>query len=446
MKIIRSFSLAVLLASLSGCSYIATVKSQVDYLFKQAVAPEQRTNKHILGRENFFVSGKIQHAKKINPDAIAVIAVSDKFHPSEVVDASYLARPDSYYALNLPAGDYRLLVVSDMDRNGYYDESDVLGYRAVSLQEGQTPDNVLDAYDIDLAVKAKPSNNSFHVTVPKSLQAESLFLPKGALRAPDDLLFAPQMSAMGLYKPAAFLEAAPALLYAFEEYSAYKVPVVFVHGIGGSVHDFDSIVAALDRSRYQPWFFYYPSGMGLDQLGAMFHQIVLSGKAIPLDGMPLVIVAHSMGGLVVREALNLCGGRKNECHVPRLMTIASPLGGDPRAQDAARAPVVLPSWRDMNPAGEFVAGLHRKPLPDETEYHLLFAYGNDKKIKLGSNSDGVIPLSSQLVPAAQDEAAAQYGFNDTHEGILSNPGAIRKIIGIIATVRVPSPERKCAKC
>jgi pimeloyl-ACP methyl ester carboxylesterase len=235
------------------------------------------------------------------------------------------------------------------------------------------------------------------------------------------------------------------LLYAFEEFSAYKGPVVFVHGIGGGVHDFDDIVAALDRSRYQPWLFYYPSGMGLSQLGAMFHQIVLSGKNIPLDGMPLVIVAHSMGGLVVRDALNMCGGGKDECHVPRLITIASPMGGDPKAQDAARAPVVLPSWRDMNPAGEFIAGLHRKPLPVETKYHLLFAYGNDKKIKLGSNSDGVIPLSSQLVPAAQNEAAAQYGFNDTHEGILNNRDAIQKIIGIIGEVHAPHSDRRVLK-
>jgi hypothetical protein len=126
--------------------------------------------------------------------------------------------------------------------------------------------------------------------------------------------------------------------------------------------------------------------------------------------------------------------------VPRLITIASPLGGDPKAQDAARAPVVLPSWRDINPAGEFIAGLHRKSLPEETKYHLLFAYGNVNRIKLGSNSDGVIPLSSQLVPAAQNEAAALYGFNDTHEGILDNRDAVQKIIGIIGEVHAPYPE------
>lgn len=154
----------------------------------------------------------------------------------------------------------------------------------------------------------------------------------------------------------------------------------------------------------------------------------------------MVVVAHSMGGLVVREALNLYNGDQGENQVTRLITIASPLGGHPAARNAAEAPVTIPSWRDVDPDSEFIAGLYRRPLPENLKYYLIFCYGNDHPIKLGDNSDGVVPLASQLTPAAQKEATAQLGFNATHAGILSNPEAIKEIRQIVTEVKTPFPE------
>ncbi len=415
--------------------------SQASYSIRQTASPKQRVYKHMLDRETFFVFGRIGHAGNANREAIAVVAVSDKFRPSEVVDVNHVARPDSYYGLNLPAGEYRLLVVSDLDRDGYYDETEVIGGREVSLAAAAVPDKVLGRYDIDPAARPKPVNGPIRVAAHKAAGGmESFFYPKGAIRSLDDPVFGPQMATLGMYEPAAFLEAAPMMFYALEEDAGYKVPVVFVHGIDGSARDFADVVAGLDRTRFKPWFFHYPSGTDLNQLGAMFHKIFLSGKVIPLGDMPMVTVAHSMGGLVVREALNLRSGGRGENRVRRFITIASPLGGHPAARSAASAPVVIPSWRDINPESKFIAGLHRKPLPADVDYHLLFAYGNDRTIKLGTNSDGGVPLASQLSPPAQKEAAAQRGFDDTHTGILKNREAIREILRIAAEVRAPYPE------
>ncbi len=88
------------------------------------------------------------------------------------------------------------------------------------------------------------------------------------------------------------MEMAPMMFYALEEDLPYKVPIVFVHGIEGSITDFLPLLERLDRQRYKPWFFYYPSGADLDKLAQLFYRIFLSGKIIPLDEMPLVVVAH----------------------------------------------------------------------------------------------------------------------------------------------------------
>lgn len=108
-------------------------------------------DKPMLDRQTFFVFGRIIHEGNINREAIAVVAVSDKFRDAEIVDANHTVRLDSYFGLNLPAGEYRLLVVSDMDHSGYYDETEVVGERpltlAVSVQPpvGQRWPEVMDA-------------------------------------------------------------------------------------------------------------------------------------------------------------------------------------------------------------------------------------------------------------------------------------------------------------
>ncbi|MBI5585180.1 MAG: DUF413 domain-containing protein [Deltaproteobacteria bacterium] len=432
----------ILAAGLTGCTYLGTAAKQAGYAEQQSQSPTQRVYKHMLETDNFFVFGKIQNEVVLNREAVAVLALSDLYQKDEIVDVGHFTRIDSYFGLILPEGSYQLLVVSDLNRDGFYDGSEVVGRRSLALGRKELPEKVRGGVDLDLSVPLEAhSGVPFSVPVRKSAEsAESVIYPKGTIRSLDDAIFSPAMATLGMYEPAAFLEEAPMMFYALEEDVGYKVPVVFVHGIDGTVRDFREIVSRLDRSLYRPWFFYYPSGNDLGQLSEMFYNIFLSGKVIPLEDMPLVIVAHSMGGLVVRDALNRVSGRKGEVKTKRLITIASPLGGHPDAKLSAKGPLAIPSWRDIAPESDFMRRLRRQPLPGDLTYHLIYAYGNPGKIKLGENSDGVVPLSSQLFPPAQEESAAQFGFNDTHTGVLSNPEAVRRIIKIIEEVRPPFPD------
>lgn len=440
---LKFFPLFVLLAlAIPGCTYLGNAYKQATYSAQQKQSPTQRIYKHMLEVDTFFVFGKIESELALNKDAVAVVALSDQFHKNEVVDVSHFSRIDSYYGLNLPEGNYKLLVVSDLNRDGFYDETEVVGGRSLALNRKEVPERVMGGFDIGLkAPSPSPAGASFRLAVHRTDElAASLFYPKGSIRSFGDEIFSRRMATLGLYEPAAFLEEAPLMFYALEEDAGHKIPVVFVHGIDGSIRDFEEIVSHLDRTRYRPWFFYYPSGDDLGRLGEMFYNIFLAGKVIPLEKTPMVIVAHSMGGLVVRDAMNRCTGREGETLVKRLITIASPMAGHPNARLAANGPVAIPSWRDLAPESEFMGRLRRKPLPKGLEYHLIYAYGNSSSIKLGENSDGVVPLSSQLSDAAQSEASVQFGFNDSHVGILKNRDAIQRIVKIIEEVRPLFPE------
>ena len=239
-----------------------------------------------------------------------------------------------------------------------------------------------------------------------------------------------------MYDPASFLEQAPTMFYALEEELSHKIPVVFVHGIGGSAREFEPLVGRLNRRRYKPWFFHYPSGGDLDQLAELFYQIFLSGKVYQSGGMPMIVVAHSMGGLVVREAINQYEGTAQESQVHLLVTMATPFGGHPAAAAGEKyGLIVLPSWRDLNPHNQFIGNLYRQPLPDFVRHELIYAYQDLAAVKTGQDSDGVVAITSQLHPQAQRQASAQVGFRASHTNVLTHEAVAAHILARMAEVK-----------
>jgi pimeloyl-ACP methyl ester carboxylesterase len=402
---------------------------QAEYARIQAADPGQVNLKHMLDRETYFVIGQtIDKNASYSNLPLAVAAYSSKFKPHERVDTMYFAGAGTHFGLNLPEGDYQLLVFADRDKNQIFDRTEVIGQKAISLNQTIASDRVLDRIKIQLS---SPRQVDWAEAISRQKLADpqqSLYFPAGSIRSLDDPLFAENMAILGMYDPASFLEKTPIMFYALEEDLRFKIPVVFVHGVGGSIRAFEPIIKQLDRARYKPWFFYYPSGGDLDQLAEFFNRIYLSGDVVNLGEMPMIIIAHSMGGLVVREALNKYDDSKKANKVGLFVTIATPFGGHPAAASGEKhGLIVLPSWRDVNPDNRFIKELFHKSLPETIEHQLLYAYDNPATLKISKNSDGVVPLSSQLRLEAQRQATVQLGFESSHTGILENEEMIGHI-------------------
>ena len=407
---------------LCSCTYLKYASVQAEYARIQNAQPGQLNVKHMIDRETFFVHGRSLDAARLYaslPKAIA--AFSSKYQANELVAKMHFEVAGSHFGLNLPEGRYDLLVFADIDSNGVFGPSEVVGKRSIDLNNAASPERVLGQVDVRLTAPVTIDWDVL-IKVPDSRgRAESLLFPSGTIRSLEDPIFDSSFATLGMYDPASFLEQAPTSFYALEEDLAYKIPVVYVHGIDGSAREFEVFVGQLDRSRYKPWFFHYPSGGDLDQLAELFYQIFLSGKVYVSSGMPMIVVAHSMGGLVVREALNKYQGKARENQIHLFVTMATPFGGHAAAAAGEEyGLIVLPSWRDLNPENPFIGNLYRKPLPDFVYHELIYAYQNPGAIKVGENSDGVVALASQLHPQAQRQASGQFGFDNTHTDILNS--------------------------
>ncbi|MCP3877290.1 MAG: alpha/beta hydrolase, partial [Sulfitobacter sp.] len=63
----------------------------------------------------------------------------------------YFAGAGTHFGLNLPEGDYQLLVFADRDMNRTFDQTEVIGQKAISLNQTTSPDKVLDRIEIQLS-------------------------------------------------------------------------------------------------------------------------------------------------------------------------------------------------------------------------------------------------------------------------------------------------------
>lgn len=256
----------------------------------------------------------------------------------------------------------------------------------------------------------------------------------GQVTTLDDERFARKIATDGMWKFYDFFLTAQPGIYFLEPYDPKKIPVLFVHGIGGTPREFRALIASLDHTRFQPWVYYYPSGTYLEYSASLLAQLFVRLR-VEYGFKEAVVVAHSMGGLVARQFL-LQDYETNGTKVVRtFVTIASPLGGmESAGKGVESSPIVVYAWEGLAPGSAFLEGLYysdsektqRRRLPKHIDYHLLFGFHGT------SASDGVVALSSQLRTEAQQEAHSQRGFEADHRSILKSPAVAARLNEILS--------------
>ena len=236
----------------------------------------------------------------------------------------------------------------------------------------------------------------------------------------DDPVFGEASAKLGLIDVYEFAWKLGPGVYFLEPYDPDKIPVLFVHGSGGHPQQFAKLIEGLDRTRFQPWFFFYPSGARLEAL-AHFLTERIARLELRYGFQRMAVVAHSMGGLVARGFILEHHERVESDPIRLFVSYSTPWGGVASAKmGVERSPVVIDSWRDLAEGSEFIQTLffagegakQLRHLPDPIAYHLVFGV-KDETISVPS----AIPW--QVVREARDRWPLPYG----HVDILSSPEA-----------------------
>jgi pimeloyl-ACP methyl ester carboxylesterase len=238
----------------------------------------------------------------------------------------------------------------------------------------------------------------------------------GAVSPLDEKHFSPGAASDGVWHPLRAMDRSNPGVYFLEPYDPQRMPVLFVHGYAGSPRDFADLIANLDTTRFQAWVYNYPSGLRLallaEHLDASLAQLRLRYRFRCLS-----IVAHSMGGLVVRGFLQRNAQAAQPQCVPLFVSISTPWEG---SRAARWAPDIVSTWRDIAYGSSYLHSLFSAPLPQSTRYCLMF-----------TRDDRTVTVASQLGATAPWEAAQVIGYDATHVGVLHDAAATAGLLSLL---------------
>ena len=410
MRVVECLSCAALAAVLSGCMLV-DAKRQMERIGEACV-----------------IAGRVE-AREGAKSAVVVLATRNAAsaeRPWAIVDHFVLERAGRFEFAAI-AGSYAVGAFEDANGDLKYQPGE--SYVAVAFDKPLDCAPGTRITDLALAIPEKVANPFPRELDIARLQArsaeEQLAHTLGNATVVGDVVpmsdprFELKRGADSLWRPLDFvLETRPGI-YFLEPYDERRIPVLFVHGLSGAPQNFASLAERIDRRRFQPWVYYYPSGVRLANVAEHLEQ-TLAKLRQRYRFERFALVAHSMGGLVSRAFIQRHAQGAAADRLPLFVTLSTPWGGhDAAERGVERSPVVVGVWRDMAPGSDFLRDLFATPLPSPTRHHLVFTFRRDRT-SFGESDDQAVTVASQLRAEAQRGAERVYGVDDTHRGVLRN--------------------------
>ena len=403
--------LLLILWSLNGC---ALVKLRDDVQFS---------------KDSCLLFGEIVSNSPLKKP-IVVVAYSNLNGVVTVADYTVLSEPGQYEML-VPDGNYELFAFEDNNGDFSYNKGELAGYYGKPDKVKPQVGGAVFGLDIVLASQTKQPVSSFaNMLVEFSGGKRKSSTSAGAIANLNDPVFSAEYGLSGFWTPLEFFKRVGCNIYFLEPYDAKKTPILFVHGAAGSPQDWLYFIKNIDRSLYQPWIFYYPSGARLDTISFLLRTKLYSlYRKYQFES--LYVVAHSMGGLVSRSAII----EKDNFHdtLKLFVSISTPWGGEQRAKTGVESsPAVIPSWKDVVPDSEFIKRVFATKLDPAIRYYLFFGHKGGGSM-FRQNNDNTVTLESMLDLRAQADALKVAGLNEDHVSILSSPEMMAQFKAVLAS-------------
>jgi pimeloyl-ACP methyl ester carboxylesterase len=344
------------------------------------------------------------------------------------------------FVLFVPPGDYRFGLIHDLNGNLNVDPGEpvILDEDLDFTGIGET---LVRTYDVPARGRLPDGYPTEYEEAARAMGAD-FALANGMVADLSDERFSDEAGKLGLWEPLKFLKAYGGGVYFFEPYDPDRIPILFVSGAAGSAQNWAYFYEHLDKTKYQFWYYLYPSGVRLERASRFLANTMRDIRTIyGVD--KIYVLAHSMGGLVSRDFVMRTIKDPSDHCVEKYITIATPWNGHALAEKGVEhLSKPVPSWNDMIPGSEYIQNVFAESLKPAVDYYLVFGY------LANTGGDGTIALTSQLALPAQEDAVAMRGFNAGHVPILSTPEVfsfIEKILDDTETEKVKEIQNKGAR-
>jgi pimeloyl-ACP methyl ester carboxylesterase len=380
------------------------------------------------GKSSTIIVGRVSVSAQVDGPIIVAAYTKDG---GEREVAHYTVLHDwGEYELMVTEGNYFVFAFIDENRNLICEAGEAAGQYGAPDGVAAPVGGVVSNIDIVIPSSPKPIDWPRGQRIaPDGPQAFYSRLA-GEITDLADERFSEENGGLGFWEPMTFFKRFGGSIFFLEPYDPKKIPILFIHGAGGTPRGWKHFIDHIDRNRFQPWFFYYPTGTRIRSMSYLLSW-KLGNLWVKYKFDTLYITAHSMGGLVARSYLIDFVG--DSPIIKLFVSLATPWGGDKMAEyGVEQSPAVIPCWIDMQPQGDFIQGIYRNKLPEAVDFYLFFGHRGNRN-PLRSNNDGTITLSSLLDRRPQAEAKMSYAFDDDHASILTSEEVLDQYNTIINT-------------